>query len=168
MITAYFSATFHFMEVHEIVGYILSVLIPLRIIWGFIGTQYARFSSFLFSPRAVLTYFIEVSTNRPSHYLGHNPAGAVMVYVLLISVTTLLLTGLMTLSCIDLEGPLKIFAYSLTDDKCYQNQSLHEGFGEFIWWFVAAHIVGAISASVQHKENLVKAMLTGRKQRPSS
>lgn len=168
MITAYFSATYHFMEVHEIAGYLLCVLIPLRLLWGFIGTTYARFSNFLFSPRTTLAYFVKIVTNQPGHYLGHNPAGAVMVYVLLASIITLLLTGLMTLSCIDIEGPLQAFAYSISDTKCFQNQSFHESFGNFFWWFIAAHLAGVISASFQHKENLAKSMLTGRKQRPSS
>ena len=78
-------------DVHVVLGYTVFGLIAFRLIWGVVGTRYARFTSFAFGPRAVVAYLKSLLTLRPQHFLGHNPAGSIAIYALL---ALGLLTGL--------------------------------------------------------------------------
>ena len=80
-----------FMTLHEYSGYLILGLIGFRIIWGLIGTQYARFSNFVKPPKAVIQYLKDIASFKAKRYIGHNPAGGAMVIALLLS---LLLTGI--------------------------------------------------------------------------
>ena len=160
---AYFSASYRYMAVHQWLGYYLSCLIVCRIVWGFIGTPYARFSRFVFPPVTVKRYLISMLKNRPAYFIGHNPAGAMMVYLLLGVVVVLLVSGLVTLGAIDYEGPLLIVGNVLTDEVVYQIQFFHEWLGTYLWVVIAVHVVGVVVSSIQHGENLVMAMITGNK-----
>lgn len=93
-------------EVHEIAGYAALGLILFRIIWGFIGSKHARFSDFLYGPKAVIEYLKSLLTTHPKHYLGHNPAGGWMVVLLLLGVLATGITGLKLLAVEEGEEPL--------------------------------------------------------------
>jgi len=70
-------------DVHVALGYIMVALIAFRVVWGFVGTHYARFSSFAFGPGKVVAYLKSLLTRTPEHHVGHNPAGSWAVYGLL-------------------------------------------------------------------------------------
>jgi cytochrome b len=91
-------------EVHEIGGYAALGLISFRIIWGFVGSKYARFSDFIYSPKAVIEYLKSLLTTHPKHYLGHNPAGGWMILMLMAGVLATGYTGLKLLAVKEGEG----------------------------------------------------------------
>src|SRR5574340_421185 len=68
---------------HVVLGYTLLGLIAFRLLWGFFGTRYARFRSFLFKPGEIAAYVRSLFKGRPAHYVGHNPAGSLAIWLLL-------------------------------------------------------------------------------------
>lgn len=164
--TAYISGELYASKIHVLAGYALCVLLIARIYWGFMGNQHARFRSFFFPPSETLAYVRTMLTGHPKHYLGHNPAGALMVFTLLCMMAALLATGLATLAAIDYEGPLLFIANSVVDETAYAFRHLHELLAKIALALVVMHIFGAILGSIQHRENLVKAMFTGKKKAP--
>ncbi len=97
LVIAFFTAYFtedDFMTQHIWAGYVVTGVVLLRIIWGLIGTQHAKFKDFIYSPSAVLAYLKGLSQRKPQHYLGHNPAGGAMVIALLVSLLITTYSGL--------------------------------------------------------------------------
>ena len=162
-VTAYFTAKFHFGFLHNYVGYFLCLLLLARLIMGFAGNQYARFKSFVFSPHETVEYFRTLLKNNPIHFLGHNPAGALMVFALLGLLLLITLSGLMSLAVIDFEGPLLFLANYFSDEASYGVHHLHGWLIDVALVLIPVHLFGVAVGSVQHKENLVRAMITGRK-----
>ena len=70
-------------DVHMMLGYSVAGLILFRIVWGFVGSRYARFRSFVFRPSELFAYLRSLATRSPRHYLGHNPAGSIAIFLLL-------------------------------------------------------------------------------------
>lgn len=161
--TAFISGEIHAAMVHVWVGYVLCALLLARVYWGFKGSEYARFRSFFFSVNETLEYVRSMFKGHPKHYFGHNPAGALMVFALLGLLTFIFVSGLLTLGTIDFEGPLLFLANLVSDDTSYAFRHLHEFLPIVGLVLVALHILGVIAGSIQHKENLVRAMLTGKK-----
>ena len=153
-----------FPTLHVYAGYIMMALIVLRLIWGVIGTHHARFSSFIIKPSAVIKYMKEVVQFRAKRYLGHNPAGGAMVIALLISLSMTLLFGLLTYGAAEFSGPLAGLAGGVSESLTNIFEELHEFFANFTVFLVVLHVIGVAIASFQHKENLVKSMITGYKQ----
>ena len=89
-----FISSENIMKVHVIFGYIVLFLVLFRILYGFVGTKYARFSNFLYPPAQIVDYLKGLLIGRPKHYIGHNPAGGFMIVILLLSLLSLTLTGL--------------------------------------------------------------------------
>ncbi len=131
---------------HVTLGYTLGGLVAFRILWGLMGTRYARFSSFVRGPRAVMTYLRSLFT-RPQHHLGHNPAGAVAIVLLLLSSVAVVYSGWAIYNDVGGEWLAE----------------LHEGAGNFMLAVVLVHVAGVVVASRLHHENLVRAMVTGHK-----
>jgi cytochrome b len=166
--SAYLTAEFHLREMHVLIGYGLSLLLAARILWGFYGNRYARFDSFIFSPGETLAYMRSMFGKHPvKHYFGHNPAGALMVFTLLALLTLIFSTGLMALAVIDFEGPLLTLANRVGDETSYLFRHGHELLTDAGLALVALHLMGVVGGSIQHNDNLVKAMITGNKVRPS-
>lgn len=163
LVTAYISGEVHASEIHVLTGYALCVLLAMRLYWGFRGTKYARFRSFIFSAGETRQYVRSMFGGHPKHYFGHNPAGALNVFALLATVALLLLTGLATLSVIDFEGPLLFMANLVSDEASYSIRHIHEFIPTVGLALVAFHLMGVVVGSIQHRENLVKAMVTGKK-----
>lgn len=162
--SAYLTAQFHYGDIHTLIGYGLCVLLVARIYWGFFGNRYARFSSFIFSPGETVAYMRSMFGKHPvKHYFGHNPAGALMVFALLAVLTAIFSTGLITLSLIDFEGPLLGLANHASDDTAYAIREVHEFLSNATLALVALHFMGVVGGSMQHGENLVWAMITGKK-----
>jgi cytochrome b len=134
-------------DYHDALGYILLVLLVFRLVWGFIGTRYARFSSFLFKPREIVAYLGSMIKGKPGHYLGHNPAGSVSVWLLLAVGMFICVTGVM----------------SLQDDASDLVIELHGLATNVMLGVIALHLAGVLMSSILHRENLVRAMLTGYK-----
>lgn len=134
-------------DVHVVLGYTVFGLIAFRLLWGVVGTRYARFTSFAFGPRAVLAYLKSLLTLRPQHFLGHNPAGSIAIYALL---ALGLLTGLTGYAHYNELGGEWL-------------EDLHEGLANAMLAVVFVHIAGVIVSSLLHRENLARAMVTGYK-----
>ena len=85
------------MTLHVYAGYLIAGLLVFRVIWGFIGPRHARFSDFVYLPAEVLGYLKDTLSGHPARYLGHNPAGGVMILLLLVSLVVTVITGLLML-----------------------------------------------------------------------
>jgi cytochrome b len=160
---AYLSAEFHVGFIHTLIGYFLCILVFARLIWGFTGNEFARFKSFIFSPSETISYVRSLRQGHPKSYLGHNPAGALMVFALLGLLTLIFLTGLATLAVIDFEGPLFSLLENWSDEASYTVRHLHGWLINVALLLIPLHLLGVVMGSLQHKENLVRAMITGLK-----
>jgi cytochrome b len=163
--SAYLTAEFHLGFLHTLLGYFLCLLLVARLIWGFAGNQYARFQSFIFSPQETIEYLRSLMQNNPRHYFGHNPAGALMVFGLLALLFLIILTGLTTLAVIDFEGPLLFLTDNFDDETSYLLRHLHGWLIDIALVMIPLHLLGVVVGSLQHKENLVRAMITGKKEK---
>ncbi len=153
----------NFLTVHVYAGYTIIALIILRIIWGFIGSQHARFADFIARPNEIIAYIKDVIHLRAKHYLGHNPAGGAMVIALLFSLSMTLLFGLLTYGTAEFSGPLASLAYSVSNSTANSFKEVHEFFANFTLFLAFLHVAGVAIASFQHKENLVKSMVKKKK-----
>ena len=136
-------------DVHVALGYTMLGLLAFRLIWALVGSRYARLSSFAFGPRAVLAYLRSLLTLRPLHYIGHNPAGSWVIYLL---VVLGLLTG--------------VAGYATYNDVGGEwLEELHEGTANAMLTLVVVHVAGVVVSSFLHRENLVGSMVTGYKKR---
>lgn len=134
-------------DVHVTLGYTMLGLVAFRLVWGLVGTRYARFWSFAFGPRSVLTYLKSLLTRSPQHYIGHNPAGSWAIYALLTLIVLAGASGWATYE--DLGG--------------HAMEEVHEAFANLLLAVVALHIAGVAVSSLVHGENLVRSMVTGYK-----
>lgn len=134
-------------DVHLLFGYTLAALIGFRLVWGLVGSPYARFSSFLFAPPQVWEYLKSLLTPAPKHYVGHNPAGALAIFALLA-------LGLLTAG----SG---FATYQEVGGEWMAE--LHEGAASTLLAVVALHLLGVAVSSWLHRENLIGAMISGRK-----
>jgi cytochrome b len=132
---------------HVTLGYTLGGLLVFRLLWGVVGTRYARFGNFVRGPAAVLRYLRSLRAGQPEHHLGHNPAGAVAIVLLMGLGLAISATGYITYN--DL-GPGWV-------------GELHELLANAMLLVIVGHLAGVVTASLQHKENLVRSMITGYK-----
>jgi cytochrome b len=175
-----------FKSVHVVLGYFVSCLVLLRVIWGFIGTKHARFNDFLYRPGKIYQYLKSLIGGNPTHYIGHNPAGGLMIIVMLLSLLVTAFTGLKTLAD-EGKGPLADTGISILgsafadedehdgDNQKHKNghhqkkqkegfwEEIHEFMTGFLIFLIIIHLGGVIVSSWIHKENLVLAMINGRK-----
>ncbi len=149
------------MALHVQAGYAVSFLIGFRLLWGVIGTRNARFYSFVKSPRVVLSHLKGMLLLKQSHYLGHNPVAAVMVIMLLLSISLVVFSGLVVIAS-EGQGPLAGTLFSTWRGEWMEE--VHEFFANFTILLVFAHVSGVVFSSLLEGENLAKAMVTGRKQ----
>lgn len=132
---------------HVTLGYTLGGLVAFRLVWGLVGTRYARFANFVRGPQAVLTYLRSLRNGQPQHHLGHNPAGAVAIVLLLLASVAVVGSG-----------------WAIYNDVGGEWLSeLHDIAANSMLLVVAIHIAGVLVASRLHRENLVRAMVTGQK-----
>jgi len=138
---------------HYWAGYAAGGLIAFRLLWGFAGPRYARFSQFLRAPSTVRAYLRDMLSGRERRYIGHNPAGGAMVLCLLAGLAALSFSG-----------------WLLTTDAFWGSdllEGLHELLANGLLALVLLHVGGVLFASLRHRENLARAMVTGRKQAPA-
>lgn len=149
--------------IHVWAGYTIVGLLLFRLLWGFVGPRYARFSDFVYGPREVLIYVRNVLTLRAPRHLGHNPAGGMMIIVLLLSLTVTVTAGLMLYGADKGLGPLAGVLMNSSDGAMDTFKELHEFFAHFTVILVVGHLIGVVWESLLHRENLTHAMITGRK-----
>ncbi len=149
------------MYIHSYAGYTIFFLLIFRLLWGFIGTKYARFSNFIVGPKVAIKHLTEELAGDAKHYLGHNPAGALMIIALIVSLFLTVISGVIIFAT-EGHGPLATtFVSSLSGEFL---EEVHELLAHFTLLLVFLHIGGVIFSSFMQEENLVKAMITGKKQ----
>ncbi len=158
----YLSGELEEVELHLLAGDVIAGLVLFRLLWGFVGTRHARFSDFVFSPGTVLVYARDTLHGRAQRYLGHNPLGGAMIVALLAMLTLATLTGLIALGAGDQAGPLAPWVGAAGKQVAEAFKEIHEVFSSALLVLVALHIAGVILCSLLHRENLVRAMFTGR------
>lgn len=134
------------LSLHEVAGYAILGLLLVRSVWGLAGPPHARFSAFVTGPAAVARYLRDLARGRPARHLGHNPAGAAMIVALLSTLAGTVLTGVL-----------------MARGAGEALEELHEGLATAVLVLVGLHVAGVLASSLLHGENLVAAMVTGRK-----
>ncbi len=136
-------------SLHLAAGYGIAALLVLRVVWGLIGSRYARFGSFVRPPHEIAGYLRDAVLMKARRHLGHNPAGGAMILTLLAMLSATIITGAM-----------------MTTDAFWGAawvETVHATLAAATVGLIVLHVLGVIMASLQHRENLVAAMITGRK-----
>jgi cytochrome b len=132
--------------VHMLLGAVAGLVVVLRLVWGFVGSRYARFRSFAFGPRDVLRYLRSLVTRRGEEHVGHNPANAWAAYAMLASTLGAAVTGALMGSGSRIVRQIHpIFAYATVV-------------------LIAVHLLGIALHTLRRRENIALGMLDGRKQ----
>lgn len=162
--------------IHEIAGYTVAGLVAFRLLWGLIGSRYARFAQFLRGPGATLSYLGDMARRKERRYLGHNPAGAAMILALLVTLSGTALTGWLMTDTARLamlpEMPRIVAPAWADDDREHGGggeeavEEVHEVLANLTLILIGLHVAGVVLASVRHRENLARAMVTGTKRAP--
>lgn len=133
--------------VHVTLGYTMVGLVGFRVVWGLVGSRYARFSNFVRGPAAATRYLRSLVSGRPEHHIGHNPAGALAILALL-----------------GLTVAIGISGWSVYNDiGARWSEELHEIAANVMLAVIGVHVAGVLLSSVLHHENLMASMITGRK-----
>jgi cytochrome b len=136
---------------HVTAGYTVAGLVAFRFVWGLVGSRHSRFSDFVRGPRAIAAYLGSLLRGRPEHHAGHNPAGALAIVSLLALAALTAASG--WASYMDLGGKWL--------------EEAHEALATTMLTLVVVHVLAVIAGSWLHRENLVGAMIHGRKPVPS-
>jgi cytochrome b len=134
---------------HEWIGYASLAIVAVRLVWGWRASGHARFADFVRGPRKTLAYVRELLGGREPRTLGHNPLGGWMVIALLVTATIVGASG-----------------WLYTTDRFWGVEwveTLHRRSTNVLWTLVGLHVAGVLYTSLRHRENLVAAMLHGRK-----
>lgn len=148
---------------HTWAGYTVLGLVAVRWVWGFIGSEHARFSDFVRPPRETLSYLGDVAAFRARRYLGHNPAGGAMVVAMLLLLPLVALSGMAVYGYLEFSGPLAGLFSASPDTWGAVLKEIHELLADLLLALVGLHLAGVAIASLQHRENLVRSLWTGRK-----
>lgn len=152
---------------HKLSGYAVLALLLFRLSWGFAGSTYSRFGSFMRGPRIVMQYVGELAGRHASAVRpGHNPLGGWATLVMLLSLLVQAVTGLfLSDEDLGLEGPLAKYVSGATGDSLNE---LHEGNATLLLILIGLHLCAIAAYRFLKGENLVKPMITGFKQLPSA
>ncbi|MEY8214832.1 MAG: cytochrome b/b6 domain-containing protein [Colwellia sp.] len=154
-----------YLTIHSWAGYTILSLLIIRIMWGFVGTKHAKFSDFTFSKQDITQFLKDTFSLKAKRYLGHNPAGGAMVFLLIFSLLFTTCSGLVVFAIEEGQGPL---AFLLSEVSSFWGdivEEVHEFLANFTLFLIAVHIAGVIVESLIHSENLIKSMFTGNKRR---
>lgn len=168
--------------VYELAGYAVAALVGFRIVWGFVGSRYARFAHFVRGPAATLTCVADIARGRDLRYLGHNPAGAAMIIAVLVTLSGSAFTGWLMKSPVARKQQRGSCRWSLRRLQTTMTvkrkrataatlkgrnegplKEVHETLANAMLLLVALHLGGVALTSFRHRENLARAMVTGRK-----
>jgi cytochrome b len=164
---------------HSFAGYAIAVTVAVRILWGFVGPRRARFADFVTGPGRVLGYLRDLVSGRAERHVGHSPAGGAMTVALLFALALTALSGMATLAVEEGEGPLagivteQSLPSFMAEDEHHEPgepgesgealEEVHELAANASLLLILLHLGGVIWASRAHGENLVRAMINGRK-----
>lgn len=148
------------LSVHVFLGYLMLGLVGFRVVWGLVGTHYARFSAFWFGPKAALSYVRQVLSKQAARHVGHNPAGSLAIYLLLVLTVVVGVTGFFTLGGEEQQGAVAGWL-GIAGGRAVKQ--LHELAAIAMLLLVLGHIAGVLVESLLHRENLAKSMFTGTK-----
>jgi cytochrome b len=162
-------------------GYVVGGIVLLRVLWGFVGPRHARFSEFVCKSLKALVYLRDLLLSRARRYVGHSPAGGAMVIALLVCLAATVATGVIAYGE---QGKGPLAAALVTDVNANGTEARHrarpekggertesvigewhELLADITMALVVVHILGVALASFVHQENLVLAMISGRKRR---
>jgi len=130
---------------HMLLGLVMTFMVALRIIWGLVGTKHARFADFAYGPKSVWAYLRDVFRGKPTHHAGHNPGSSVAIFLMLLFVLGLGVTGVLMAS---------------------GNDALEDVHGVLSWALlvtVVGHIAGIILHTVKQRDNITLTMIDGHK-----
>ncbi len=145
---------------HQWNGLSILVLLVFRLLWGVAGGSTARFSGFVRGPAAIARYVGGLLRGKPPHYLGHNPVGALVILGLIGLVGAQALTGLFTSDDIIVYGPMTPVA---SDATIARASALHQQIYPYLLALIGLHVAANIAYSLFGRDNLIRAMITGRK-----
>ncbi|WOH81877.1 cytochrome b/b6 domain-containing protein [Bradyrhizobium sp. BEA-2-5] len=137
-------------RVHRVAGYSVIALLAFRLIWGFAGTRYARFGRLGVRLRAAPRYIWNLRRGMTGRYIGLNPAGSLMLVALLASLAVSTITGAMSVT-------VTFFGVWWVEDT-------HAYASDAVMVLVGLHVLGVVVVGLLQRQNLVRAMFTGRKQ----
>jgi cytochrome b len=187
LVAAFFVAYFtedDLLTVHVWAGYIAGAIVVVRIVWGLVGSRYARFTDFVHSPREVLAYLRDLIRLSALRYIGHSPAGGAMIIALLLGLAASVGSGLVLYALEDGAGPLSPWieqageatsglGNNRDDDEGGRGrvhseseelwEEIHELAVNLTLFLVILHVAGVLLASIVHRENLIRSMITGLK-----
>lgn len=152
-----------FLDLHTLAGYTALALVLVRIPWGFIGSRHARFGDFVRPPREAFAYALDSLRGKARRYIGHNPAGGLMILALLALIPLTALSGMAVLGAEEGAGPL---AWLMAGSPHWLEdfvEETHEFLANTTLFLVLIHVAGVLVEGVLHRENLVRAMVTGCK-----
>lgn len=179
------------LALHVWAGYLVGALVAIRLVWGIIGPRRARFAEFVPSPAQLTAHVRDLAHGRERRYLGHNPLGGMMILALLAALAGTVVSGLMVHAADEQAGPLggwyadgqpplPLLARARADAgdeeahaehgeghaEADRLEELHEFFANLILFLVGLHVAGVAFTSRRERQNLVRAMVTGRKRAP--
>lgn len=178
-----------FLTLHVWAGYLVGGLVVLRVAWGLVGPKHARFSDFIAGPRRVLAYLVQMASFRAPRHLGHSPAGGAMAIALWLGMVAIVWSGLEVYAIEEGRGPLAalsagpalsgealVAAAEASEDEAEDDtegaeskggggawEEIHEVLSNLVLILVGLHVAGVVLACLAHRENLVRAMVDGRK-----
>jgi cytochrome b len=155
-----FIANASWIEIHVWAGTVSAVLIGGRVVWGFLGPTHARFADFVVSPPAVWTHARALATGSAQRHRGHNPLGGTMILALLFVIAAIAATGALAFGGVTKAGPL---AFVTSFAAGVEAREIHEALAFVLIGLIALHVAGTAFESRRTRENLVRAMLDGRK-----
>jgi cytochrome b len=166
LVAAFFAAYLSeedFLTLHVWAGYTVAAALAIRLLWGFIGTQHARFTDFVTSPSTAMRYAKDVLLLRARRYIGHNPAGGLMIIAMMISLVMTAFSGIAIYGAEEHAGPMA--AMFVNSGERWENilEEVHEFFANFTLFLVFIHVGGVLFESLIHRENLVASMINGFK-----
>jgi cytochrome b len=145
--------------VHRYAGEAIAGLLVFRIVWGFVGGERARFADFAAGPAAIAAHLRDLAARKPKRHLGHNPLGGVAVFLLLLNIAVIVVTGLFS-GGDENAGPFAgLWGLELSD--------AHEAAFRVLQALVVVHVLGVAGETLMAKDALVPAMITGWKRRRS-
>lgn len=150
--------------IHSFAGYGVIALVIFRLAWGVAGNRHARFWNFVRGPGRVVAYGRELIRLSPPRFLGHNPLGGWMILALLGVAAMAAVSGLFVAED-EVRGPL---ASLVSHGAAETLEEVHEVLANLLIALAAAHVAGVLADWLLTGDNLVRAMITGRKRVPDT
>jgi len=145
---------------HSHAGYTVALLVMFRILWGLIGTCHARFANFVTGPGKAVNYCLQLVGRTATATTGHNPAGAMMILILLASLSITAFSGT-AMFAVQGSGPFSNTIIASWPGNVIQD--VHAFFADLTLLLIIVHVAGVLTTSRLHNQNLTKAMVTGKK-----